>query len=365
MKKFFSIFLFLIFLSCVKKYNVSEVSSQKSESSIKNEIKNLLLSTYEYKITIKDQFLDVSFKGEKDPLNRFTLKGYFNIVDQKNYYDHIFTGEGWIKRNDFQVENDDIMDIPSMIENVIDLEEMRLKTFEDGVYIFDVKVNTALIDPTNYLQDGFLYYFPQKKKIFITLVDKKKFEVDIQFKNIENIKYKDKFFDTNLRVFGSKKEVEKLNERFIQSDIGKIQNGKVYLNFDIRKSNFDVNMLLEDSLSFYRFKYVSPDKEGNDILYMNFDLRNTVLIENKILTIYGKEFFVEKRGALYDLYFKDVDLSEDYEMVCKLGKFSFHSKYNRMNKILVIKDLNEKVLAAVLVVNKIPFDFKDIFIKEE
>ncbi|MEJ5307807.1 MAG: hypothetical protein WHT27_05875 [candidate division WOR-3 bacterium] len=365
MKKFLPIFLLLIFLSCVKKYDTTQITSQKSENLLKNEIKNILLSTYEYNIMIKHEFLDVSFKGEKDPLNRFTLKGYFNILDQKNFYDHIFTGEEWIRRRDLKKETDDIIDIPLFIENIIDKENMELKSFENGAYIFDVKVNTALMDPTNYLQKGFLYYYPQKKKIFVTLVEKKNFQVNIQFKDIGNIKFKDKYFETSINVFGNRKDIEILNERFVQSDLGKIQNNRVYLNFDIKKFNFDVNILLEDSLSFYRFKYVSPDNEGNDILYMNFDLRNTVLKEEKMLTIYGKEFFVEKKGDLYNVNFKDVDLDEDYEMVCKLGKFSFHSKYTKINKILMIKDLNEKVLAAIIVINKFPFDFKDIYIKEE
>lgn len=365
MKKFFSIFLLLIFLSCAKKYDITQIPSQKSENSIKNEIKNLFQSTYEYTIIIKDEFFDLSFKGEKDPFNRFTLKGNFNLLDQKNYYDHIFTGEEWIRRKDFKNETEGIIDIPLFIENIIDEEKMILKTFEKGVYIFEVKVNTAIIDPLNYLQDGFLYYYPQKKKIFITLVGKKNFQVDILYKKVDNIKFKDKFFDTNLKVYGNKKEIENLNERFVQSNLGKIQNNRVYFSFDVKKYNFDVNMLLEDSLSFYKFKYVSPDNEGVDILYMNFDLRNTVLIQDKILTIYRKEFFVEKKGNLYNIYFKDVDLDDDYEMICKLGKFSFHSKFTKINKVLKIKDLNEKVLAMILVINKLPFDFKDIFIKEE
>ncbi|MEO0298794.1 MAG: hypothetical protein ABIN39_06535, partial [candidate division WOR-3 bacterium] len=310
----------------MKKYDVKVTTLQNNENSLKNEIKNLLQSTYEYNIMIKDEFIDLSFKGEKDPLNRFTLKGYFNLLDQKNSYDHIFTGEEWIRRKDLIKETEDIIDVPLFIENIIDSEKMVLKTFENGAYIFDVKVNTAIIDPANYLQDGLLYYYSQKKKIFVTLVDKKNFQVEIHFKEIENIKYKNKFLDTNIKIYGNKKEIENLNERLLQSDLGKIQNNRVYFNFDIKKYNFDLNMLLEDSLSFYRFKYVSPDNEGNDILYMNFDLRNTVLKQDKILTIYGKEFFVEKKGDLYNINFKDIELDEDYEMVCKLGKFSFYSK---------------------------------------
>ncbi|MEO0234334.1 MAG: hypothetical protein ABIN11_04530 [candidate division WOR-3 bacterium] len=349
----------------MKKYDVKVTTLQNNENSLKNEIKNLLQSTYEYNIMIKDEFIDLSFKGEKDPLNRFTLKGYFNLLDQKNSYDHIFTGEEWIRRKDLIKETEDIIDVPLFIENIIDSEKMVLKTFENGAYIFDVKVNTAIIDPANYLQDGLLYYYSQKKKIFVTLVDKKNFQVEIHFKEIENIKYKNKFLDTNIKIYGNKKEIENLNERLLQSDLGKIQNNRVYFNFDIKKYNFDLNMLLEDSLSFYRFKYVSPDNEGNDILYMNFDLRNTVLKQDKILTIYGKEFFVEKKGDLYNINFKDIELDEDYEMVCKLGKFSFYSKYTKINKILMIKDLNEKVLSTILVINKLPFDYKDIYIKEE
>ncbi|MEO0237591.1 MAG: hypothetical protein ABIN35_05085 [candidate division WOR-3 bacterium] len=349
----------------MKRYDVKVTTLQSNENSLKNEIKNLLQSTYEYNIMIKDEFIDLSFKGEKDPLNRFTLKGYFNLLDQKNSYDHIFTGEEWIRRKDLIKETEDIIDVPLYIENIIDSEKMVLKTFENGAYIFDVKVNTAIIDPANYLQDGLLYYYSQKKKIFVTLVDKKNFQVEIHFKEIENIKYKNKFLDTNLKIYGNKKEIENLNERLLQSDLGKIQNNRVYFNFDIKKYNFDLNMLLEDSLSFYRFKYVSPDNEGNDILYMNFDLRNTVLKQDKILTIYGKEFFVEKKGDLYNINFKDIELDEDYEMVCKLGKFSFYSKYTKINKILMIKDLNEKVLSTILVINKLPFDYKDIYIKEE
>ncbi|MEO0304259.1 MAG: hypothetical protein ABIM64_03250 [candidate division WOR-3 bacterium] len=349
----------------MKRYDVKVTTLQSNENSLKNEIKNLLQSTYEYNIMIKDEFIDLSFKGEKDPLNRFTLKGYFNLLDQKNSYDHIFTGEEWIRRKDLIKETEDIIDVPLFIENIIDSEKMVLKTFENGAYIFDVKVNTAIIDPANYLQDGLLYYYSQKKKIFVTLVDKKNFQVEIHFKEIENIKYKNKFLDTNLKIYGNKKEIENLNERLLQSDLGKIQNNRVYFNFDIKKYNFDLNMLLEDSLSFYRFKYVSPDNEGNDILYMNFDLRNTVLKQDKILTIYGKEFFVEKKGDLYNINFKDIELDEDYEMVCKLGKFSFYSKYTKINKILMIKDLNEKVLSTILVINKLPFDYKDIYIKEE
>ncbi|MDI6700649.1 MAG: hypothetical protein QME48_05395 [bacterium] len=365
MKKFLPIFFLLIFLSCFKSYDINEMESKQNLSETKEEIKKLLLSTYDYKISIKDEVLDISFNGEKDPLNRFTLKGYFKILDQKNYFDHIFTGREWIKRKDLSLDFGDIFDIPSFIENIIDPEMLNYRSFEKGEYIFDVKVNTALIDPSNYLQDGLLYYDPVKKEILITLYDRKKFQVKISYKKIEKIKFNDRYYKTKIKVFGDKKDLEKLNERFLISDLGKVEKENVFLKFDPQKYIFDIKMLLEDSLSFYTFSYVSPDNESENILYMNFDLRNTVLKEDKILALSGKEFFVEKNGEFYTIHFKDVNLEKDYEMVCKLSKFSFHSKYTKANKTLVIKGLNETVLSVILALNSLPYNFNNIYIKEE
>jgi len=365
MKKFLPIFFLLIFLSCFKRYDIKEIESKQNIFETKEEIRKLLLSTYEYKISIKDEVMDISFNGEKDPLNRFTLKGYFKIVDQKNYFDHIFTGKEWIRRNDMSTDYGDIFDIPSFIENIIDSEILNYKTFENGEYIFDVKVNTALLDPSNYLQDGILYYNPQKKEILITLYDSKKFQVRISYKEIEKIKFNDKIYKTKFKVYGDKKDLEKLNERLLKSDLGKIEKENIFLKFDPEKYIFDIRMVLEDSLSFYTFSYVSQDNEGENILYMNFDLRNTILKKDKILTVSGKEFFVEKKGELYTIYFKDVKLEKDCELVCKLNKFSFFSKYTKANETLMIKDINETVLSVILTLNSFAYNFKSVYIKEE
>jgi len=75
------------------------------------------------------------------------------------------------------------------------------------------------------------------------------------------------------------------------------------LKFDPEKYIFDIkNGFLKILLSFYTFSYVSQDNEGENILYMNFDLRNTILKKDKILTVSGKEFLLRKRRTLYNLF---------------------------------------------------------------
>ncbi len=360
---FIPLIVFSLLTSCVKNYSIQKTGYDPFKAQ--RDIELFFFSTYLYEIKIENDPVKINLTGQKDPLNRFSVKGYFKILNEKKNLDHIFTGVEWIRIKDFKKDEIEFFDVIDFIENIFDRNSLQFFSYDEKKYIFKVKINTTIFDPVNYLQNGFLTYYPKQKRITFQIENNDNFFVSIEKDNIKTFKILNEYYNSGRLVGGPPENLEMLKKRILEFDIGKITDGILYLNSDLKRVNFDLNMLKEDSLSFYTFDYVLALDDTSGIVYLNFDVRNTVKIKEKILTVAKRnDIYIERHNGSCDILFYNIELSDDRQLVCKLGKFAFFAKYTTVDKILKIRDVNEKFVSFILSVNEFPFDFKNLYFKE-
>lgn len=364
MKKIFiPLIVFYLLTSCAKNYRIQKTGYDTFKAQ--QDIELFFYSTYLYEIKIENDPVKINLTGQKDPLNRFSVKGYFKILNEKKNLDHIFTGVEWIRIKDLKKDEIEFFDVIDFIENIFDRNSLQFFSYDEKKYIFKVKINTAILDPLNYLQNGFLIYYPEQKRITFQIENNDNFFVLLEKENIKTFKILNEYYNSGKMVVCPSENLEIFKKRILDFDIGEIRNNILYLNSDLKRVNFDLNMLKEDSLSFYTFDYVLSLDDTSSIVYLNFDVRNTVKIKEKILTVARRnDFYIERYGGSCDILFYNIELNGDHQLVCKLGKLAFLAKYTVVDKILKIRDVSEKFLPFILSVNEFPFDFKNLYFKE-
>lgn len=357
------IFLSLLIFSCAKN-SLAEIDIQSKKTLDYETLKSIFDRSYDFSIYAKKNSLTFKENGFRDISGNISVKGYMDISGEARLvYDHIFDKESWYAKEGLKKEYyNQPIDPLMIIENSI-IGEPVLREFNRGKYIFDAEINVAVIDPLNYSAKGIIETDEKLSYVIISAENENlKYIIELRQKKHNPIKVPR---EVKLRcsVFGGKPEIKQMEERLSGSNIGFLKDGKA--SFYVKEYNVLKRLLEEDSLSFYSYEYTDPSSEGDDIAYIQGDVRNSVRITEKIASVCMKEAEIVSKGKEFEVEFLNVDMNNDSKIVLRSGDIAFTAIYERETKKLRLNGLSEIEALLIISVNDFPYKKKSVILNKE
>ncbi|MDD3803680.1 MAG: hypothetical protein PHW02_04720 [bacterium] len=350
-------------ISCAKTKVDIEVYSSNVPPGI-DEIKLFFESSYEFKIHAKKNILEFDERGYRDISGGVSVTGSMAIQGEGSLeYDHLFDGENWYKRKNLEREVfNQPVDPLNLIENCI-IGDLKFISEKNNKLEFEALINVAIVDPLNYSSEGRVL---TDKKLQWILIEAKsenlQYTVELEKKMFKPVKIPREVI-LRCRANASNDDLYALKMRLEESNTGALKNKTAEIYFD----EFETfkTFLEEDSITFYEYEYVDPSTEGDDIAFIQGDLRNTVRKLSKKGSFKSRDIEVFSEGRTYEAVLSGMEIISGDKLMLGVGNIAFNAQYEPSTKKIRISGLKKNEMLLLLSLGAYPYKEGGIELNKE